>query len=156
MAYRISGKAPGTAIQPTDVLVVGRPQGGGVFKDFQVPASSINTPAPNVSTRSLNAAFQPSASRTVEVKYSVKQSVSSLLLGSAEAKCELLSDAANPPTTVRDTISTGVSGVLNLVQSNTLPLAYKVPAGHYVKMLTSTVSGTVTQTLISQCETTLG
>lgn len=156
MAYRIHGKAAGTAIQQTDVLVVGRPQGGGAFKDYQVPASTILAPSPSTSARSLNAAFRPSTTNQVEVKYAVKQAVSSLLLGNAEAKCELLSDASNPPTTVRDTISTGVSGVLNLVQSNTLGLAYKVPAGHYVKLLTTTVSGTVTQTLISQCETTLG
>lgn len=112
--------------------------------------------APGDQGRALNTVYQPNVSKGTLCAYSVKQQVSSLLLGSAECKCELLSDASNPPTTVRDTISIGTSGVLNIISSNTATVRHLVPAGHYIKLLTTTVGGTASQTLISQCETTCG
>lgn len=71
-------------------------------------------------------------------------------------RVDLLSDSANPPTTIRATGKNTNSGTLtvglNLVQEITTQLSCFVPAGHYVKLSTS---GAATITLISQVEITI-
>ena len=136
-----------------------RPIGGGAYKDFKVPVATVpSTLVLTASTpsRSLGTAFQPSATKVTNCSYSVSVQCSSLLLGNASGKVELLSDTANPPTTVRATVAQSISGVLSLVNSNTQPLTYKVPAGHYVLLKSTTVGGTVAYGIVSQTEQTEG
>ncbi|WP_298704628.1 hypothetical protein [uncultured Variovorax sp.] len=70
----------------------------------------------------------------------------------------LLSDAATTPTTERGrveaTSGVGVSVTLALTTSNTAQLSYVVPAGHWVRLV-STVSGTGSAAIVSQVEETL-
>lgn len=125
----------------------------------QGPAG-FSTVTPSVSTRALNAAFQPSSINAVNSRYAVSISCSLSLTGGQEGKVELLSDASNPPTTIRDTISNSNSGALtiglSLVQKNTMGLGYIVPAGHFVLLKTTNVTGTPTFAMVSQVEEVLG
>ncbi|MGX7706321.1 hypothetical protein [Methylobacterium sp. Gmos1] len=89
----------------------------------------------------------------------IKASVTNpALAGTSSATVSLFSDASNPPTTLRDqveaTSGVGVSVTLALTTSNTAAVAYVVPAGHYVRLV-STVSGSGTATIIAQTEETL-
>jgi hypothetical protein len=108
----------------------------------------------------LNAVFQPSTTKPVFVSYSVKTSVTNpLAAGTSTATVTLLSDAANPPTTERGrleaTSSVGLAVTIALTTSNTAPLAYVVPPGHFVKLV-SAVTGTGSAAIASQTEVTLG
>lgn len=119
---------------------------------------ALATPA--VSTRTLGVAFQPHATKPVFVSYSVKTQVTNpLLAGASTATVTLLSDAANPPTTERArdeaSSSVGLAVSVALTTSNTAPLTYIVPAGHYVKLV-STVVGTGSTAIASQVEEVLG
>ena len=82
-----------------------------------------------------------------------------LLAGNSTVTVQLLSDTANPPTTVRDQIaassSVGATVSIQLTTGNTLGLRYLCPLGHYV-LLKSTVAGTASATIVAQTEETLG
>lgn len=110
--------------------------------------------SPTVPTRSLGSAFQPSSTRPVDVSYSGRVSCTSTLLGGQAGRLELLSDAANPPTTVRARVACTLSGVAatNGVEA---PLQYRVPTGHYVLLQSVTETGSPTFTLNTQYETPL-
>lgn len=117
----------------------------------------MTTSAP---ARAIGTAFQPHATKPVFVSYSVKTSVTNpLVAGTSTATVTLLSDAANPPTTERArdeaTSSVGLAVTIALTTSNTAPLSYLVPAGHFVKLV-STIAGTGTATIVSQTEVVLG
>ena len=120
------------------------------------PASvSSSTP-----TRTLGTVFQPHATKPVLVSYSVKTEVTNpLLAGASTATVTLLSDAANPPTTERArdeaVSSVGLAVSLALTTANTAPLTYLVPAGHFVRLV-STITGTGKTSIVSQVETVLG
>lgn len=113
-----------------------------------------------VPARTIGAAFQPNANKATFVSYSVKTQVTNpLLAGSSVATVTLLSDASNPPTTerCRDAAesSVGLAVSIALTTANTAPLSYIVPAGHYVRLV-STITGTGAASIVSQTEITLG
>jgi len=115
---------------------------------------------PTVPARVFGAAFQPSTTKAVFVSYSVKTQVTNpAIAGASVATVTLLSDANNPPTTERArdeaVSSVGLAVSLALTTSNTAPLSYIVPPGHYVRLV-STVTGTGTASIVSQCEEALG
>lgn len=115
---------------------------------------------PSTSTRAIGTAFQPSATKATLCSYSVKTQVTNpLIAGASTATVTLLSDANNPPTTERGRVaaesSVGVAVAIAITTSNTAPLTYIVPAGHYVRLV-STTTGTATTSIISQVEEALG
>lgn len=122
--------------------------------------AGLGTVTPATSSRALNTTFQPSTTKAVEVCYTINLSVTNpLLVGTSTAQVQLRSDAASPPTTVRDTVAAssavGVSVTLQLTTGNVLSLRYIVPAGHYVRLVSST-TGTGSATIVNQVEETLG
>lgn len=115
--------------------------------------------APSTPTRVLGTTFQPNANKATLVSYSIKTSVTNpLVAGTSTATVVLLCDASNPPTTERGRVeassSVGLAVSIALTTTNTAPLSHVVPAGHYVRLV-STVSGTGSNTIISQVEETL-
>lgn len=114
---------------------------------------------PSTPTRVFGTAFQPSATKPVRACYSVKTQVTNpAVTGVSTATVTFLSDANNPPTTERAraeaTSSVGLSVGFALTTSNTAPICYIVPVGHYVRLV-STVSGTGTTAIVSQVEEAL-
>lgn len=125
----------------------------------QGPAG-FGTVTPATPTRAIGAAFQPHATKAVECSYAVKAQVTNpLVAGTSTTTVQLLSDAANPPTTVRDVVEAtsgvGLSVTIALTTSNTAALRYLVPPGHFV-LLKQTVAGTGTASLVAQTEEVLG
>ena len=115
--------------------------------------------APTVINRAFGAAFQPSATKATFVSYAVKTTVTNpALAGASVATVQLLSDAGTAPTTERGrveaTSSVGLAVTIALTTSNTAQLSYVVPAGHWVRLV-STVSGTGSTAIVSQVEETL-
>lgn len=122
--------------------------------------AGLGTITPSTPNRAFGTAFQPNATKAVECSYAVKAQVTNpLLAGTSTTTVRLLSDAANPPTTVRDVVEAtsgvGVSVTLALTTSNTAALRYIVPAGHYV-LLQQTVTGTGQASIVAQTEEVLG
>lgn len=122
--------------------------------------AGLGTVTPSTPSRVLNSAFQPNAAKVTQCSYSVFTSVTNpLLAGSSTASCILLSDAANPPTTerCRTTLASAVALTVGvqITNSQTIPLDYIVPPGHYVKLLSAT-TGTASTSIASQTEETLG
>ncbi|UYW34471.1 hypothetical protein [Methylorubrum extorquens] len=114
---------------------------------------------PVATTRALGISFQPSTTKAVRVSYSIRTTVTNpLLVGSSTATVILLSDASTPPTTERGRVeassSVGLAVSVALTTSNTAPISYIVPAGHWVRLV-STVSGTGSTAIVSQVEATL-
>jgi len=129
-------------------------------KDGATGPAGLGTVAPATPIRVLGTAFQPSATKAVLVSYSVRTVVTNpLLAGTSTASVALLSDASNPPTTERCRVaadsSVGITVSIALTTSNTAPLTYLVPAGHYVRLV-SAVTGTGATAIISQTEEALG
>lgn len=122
--------------------------------------AGLGTVTTVTSTRALNSAFRPNASKATFVSYTVQLGANTpLLAGSASALVQLLSDAATAPTTERCRGSigqqVGLSVSVAITDSNSVVLTYIVPAGHYV-LLKSTITGTGTASIVSQTEQTLG
>jgi hypothetical protein len=119
--------------------------------------STVTTAA---SSRALGAAFQPSTTKATLVSYSVKTQVTNpLLAGTSTSIVTLFSDASNPPTTERCRAGAesgvGLAVTIALTTSNTTPLLYLVPAGHFVRLVASG-TGTHSESIISQTEEVLG
>lgn len=119
----------------------------------------LATVTPSTPARVLGTAFQPSATKPTFVSYGIKTTVTNpLLAGTSTASVSLMSDAVNPPTTERDrveaTSGVGLSVTVALTTSNTASVSYIVPAGHWVRLV-STVSGTGSTAIVSQFEETL-
>lgn len=116
----------------------------------------ITTSTPS---RSLGSAFCPSATRPVMGYYSVRVDSSLSLTTGARGRVELLSDASNPPTTIRARIAGGSTGTLavglSLADTSEAPLSYLIPAGHCVLIRSVDEVGTPTYTLTTQAEQTL-
>lgn len=109
--------------------------------------------------RVIGTAFQPNATKATFVSYAVKTTVTNpLLVGTSTATVTLLSDTSATPTTERGrveaTSGVGVSVTIALTTSNSAQLTYVVPAGHWVRLV-STVSGTGSTAIVSQVEETL-
>lgn len=122
--------------------------------------AGLGTISVSISTRTLNTNFTPSATKSTFVCYTARTQVTNpLLVGTSTATVRLLSDTSVTPTTERGRVeassAVGVTVALALTTSNTAPICYIVPAGHNVR-LESTTSGTGTATLVSQFEETLG
>jgi hypothetical protein len=137
------------------------PAGATGPQGAQGPAGSpgLVSVAPAASARALGTSFQPSATKATFVSYAVKTSVTNpLAIGSSVATVTLLSDAATTPTTERGRVeaasSVGLAVSIALTTSNTAQLSYVVPAGHWVRLV-STVSGTGSTAIVSQVEETL-
>lgn len=126
----------------------------------QGPAG-FSTVTPSTSARTLNSAgFQPSATNAVFAVYSIQISCTASLTGGQAGQVQLLSDSNATPTTVRATIAnqntSGLTIGLTVVNNQTATLTYLVPAGHYVKLVSSNTTGTPTYTFVSQTEEVLG
>ena len=112
-------------------------------------------PLPSSAARALNTAFQVSATRPSLVSYSVDISVVSLLLGGSQGTIALqyadTAAMASPVTVSIATSSTG--GVLNVTNIGTANLVGFVPAGKFVRIVTTNNSGTPTFTFRNGQET---
>lgn len=122
--------------------------------------NALQSVVPASTSRTLGTTFQPSATKRVQVSYSIRTQVTNpLLVGSSIATVTLLSDANNPPTTERCRVSAestvGLAVSIALTTVNVAPLTYLVPVGHYVRLV-STVTGTGSTSIVSQTEETLG
>lgn len=102
--------------------------------------------------RALDAAFVPDANRDKLCVYTVRitENISQPQLATA-GRVELLSDAANPPTTLRCQARQSTD-LQSQVVSNDFVLTYWVPAGHRVLLKTVTETGNVTFALIVATE----
>lgn len=150
---------PGPKGDPGAASTVAGPKGDPGVKGDTGPAGPASV-TPSTTTRTLGTVFQLHATKPVFVSYSVKTQVTNpLLAGASTATVVLLSDANNPPTTERArdeaVSSVGLAVSLALTTSNTAPLAYIVPAGHFVRLV-STVVGTGSTSIVSQVEEVLG
>lgn len=127
--------------------------------DISVPAGSL-TVTPSTPTRTLGTAFQPSTTKPVLCIYSIQIACTASLTGGQAGQVQLLSDASNPPTTVRATIANQNTSALTIgltvVNNQTATLPYLVPVGHYVKLVSTNTTGTPTYTMVSQTEEALG
>lgn len=115
---------------------------------------------PSAPSSSLETAWRPSTTKAVLVVATVKvSSTNPLDVGSSTSIVQLLSDAANPPTTERGRVDSesSVGGVVGfaITAANTAQLCYLVPAGHYV-LLTASGTGTHGETLVSVSEIAIG
>jgi hypothetical protein len=90
-------------------------------------------PTPANPARVLNVSFQPSATDPTFVHYSVRITTIAAELG----RVDLLSDAANPPVTVRARIAGGAA----VAMTTEGVLSYIVPAGHFVLLQTVNEAG---------------
>lgn len=104
-------------------------------------------------TRTLNTVFQIDPTRAAFVYYTIKISCTATLTGGQTGTVQLVSDAVNPPTTIRgsetNTNSISLAIAITSLNEQTAVLSYMVPAGNYVKLVTS---GTATITLVNQAE----
>lgn len=125
----------------------------------QGPAG-FSTITPSTPTRTIGTAFQPSATNAVLCLYSIQISCTASLSGGQAGQVQFLSDTSNPPTTVRATIAnqntSGLTIGLTVVNNQTALLFYLVPAGHYVKLVSTNTTGTPSYTMVSQTEEVLG
>lgn len=125
----------------------------------QGPAG-FSTITPSTPTRTIGTAFQPSATNAVLCIYSIQIACTASLTGGQAGQVQLLSDANNPPTTVRATIANQNTSTLTIgltvINNQTATLSYLVPAGHYVKLVSTNTTGTPTYTMVSQTEEVLG
>lgn len=115
-----------------------------------------NIVATSTPSRSLGTAFQPSTTYTTAVYYSARVSAPLSLAGGAVGRIELLSDSANPPTTVRGRVAAGESGTvvvgISMAGVSEGQLHYIVPVGDYVLLQSVTESGSPTYTITTQTE----
>lgn len=142
----------------TLVLTPG-PQGEIGLQGIQGVAGLLASVTPSTPARALNTVFQPSATKITLVTYSVRITCTATIGGNQDGKVELLSDASNPPTTVRAMMSNRMAVTLALtlqaINEQTSVLTALVPAGHYVKLLTTQITGTPAFALVSQTEVAL-
>lgn len=122
-----------------------------VNEDLLRAALSPTSPA-----RALDTPFQPSATRPTFVSYTVQVRADISVAGAETGTVELRSDAANPPTAVRASGQSGLSGTVvagvSITSTDHHQLAYLAPAGHFVSLVTS---GNATITLVHVVEMAL-
>lgn len=124
-------------------------------REVEVIALRANFTPNSALGRALNTTFMPSATRPTWVSYSINI----LTTNNENGLVELRSDAASPPTTIRASrrSSFSVSGILGVTGNgnDTNALNFLVPAGHYVRLVTTNTAGTPTFSIVSQTEITL-
>jgi hypothetical protein len=118
---------------------------------------------PIASTRALNSAFQPSGSRPVLCIYVIRITTPQAA-GNNEGRVDFLSDSANPPTTVRESVAIGVntaggggvggSAAVSTIEHNGV-LVYLCPKRHYIQLNSITVAGTPVFSIANQIELVL-
>ena len=122
--------------------------------------AGFSTVTANTPARTLNSTFRPSTTKPTLCVYSVRIHCSASIGDNAAGEINLLSDANSTPTTVRATCrnqhTVSQATTLTSVCQNIYTLVHLVPAGHYVRLETTTNYGTVTHALISQTEIELG
>lgn len=107
--------------------------------------NSLDNPAaPTTPSRAIGTAFQPSTTKYVLGQYTIEMDSDA----GESVLVELLSDAANPPTTARASAKNALTGGTKLVARQ--QLTYLVPPGHYVKLV---VTQTGTSSIANQVET---
>lgn len=112
---------------------------------------------PVASARTLNTDFQPSATRPTLVIYTVRIS-GALTANQTTGNVQLRSDAAATPTTVRcqARLDFKVTGALTTMNETCdFVLTYLVPAGHFVRLASTTEAGVVVFTRIAEVEIVL-
>lgn len=124
------------------------------------PSTYAGTVTPSTPTRALNTSFQISTTNSALACYSIVLSTTNpLLAGTSTAQAQLVSDASSTPTTARGTAaissSVALAVAIALTTGNTVQLCYLVPAGHWVRLNSST-SGTGSVSISSQVEEILG
>lgn len=108
---------------------------------------------------SLNgSAIQSDTTRDVELIFTVKISALQNNDGGQAGHIDLKCDSSATPTTIVETAQLANTGsvAVALTISNTFVLRYRVPAGHYCKLVTGDDTGTPTYTLVRQVKQTLG
>lgn len=78
----------------------------------EIDMNAVDTVVHSTPSRSLGTAFQPSLSRITHVCYSVQIDWTLTLAGGQTGRAEILSDASNPPTTIRGSVAGGQTGTL--------------------------------------------
>jgi len=121
--------------------------------------SSTLNPVPSTPARTLNTNFTPNASRPTLCIYSVQISCTTTLLSGDDGIIDLRSDTAVTPTTVRCSmrnrlfqglgVTVGTNSVVRSV------LIYLVPAGHNVRLVTTTLVAAPVYSIVDQVEITL-
>lgn len=126
---------------------------------YQLGWNEVDSATPSTPTRSLGTAFRPNVSRITSAHYSVKIDATITVSGGQAGRVELLSDTANPPTTIRASVPCGSTGTVvvgvSMVTTCGDELSYTVPAGHYVLLRSVNVTSTPTYTIVNQVEETL-
>ena len=123
-----------------------------------IRAFSLN-PQPTTPARTFNTNFTPNASRPTLCIYSCEISATTSLASGDDGTIDLRSDTAVTPTTIRCSMrnrlfqTVGVTvGTNSIVRS---VLMYLVPAGHNVRLVTTTLVAAPIFTLVNQTEITL-
>jgi hypothetical protein len=119
--------------------------------------------SPTTPARTLGSAFQPSATRPVLCIYTIRITTPQAG-GNQEGRVDLLSDTANPPTTVRESVDIGIntaggggllgSAAISAVKANGV-LVYLCPRGHFIQMNSVNVAATPTFSIVNQVELVL-
>jgi hypothetical protein len=123
--------------------------------DWNTFNSKVNSVSCSESTpsRTLNASFMPSSTNATYCVYTISISCSLSLTSGQTGSVALYSDANSSPSTLRARVTNTNTGTLavglNLVNSQESVLSYLVPAGHYVKLVSS---GTATISITYQSE----
>ncbi len=122
--------------------------------------AGLGTVTPSTPSRALNTTFTPSATKAVYACYTINLSVTNpLLVGSSSATAILVSDTSATPTTERGRVSAnssvGITVTVQITQQQASPICYIVPAGHNVRINSST-TGTASVAIVAQAEETLG
>lgn len=117
----------------------------------------LGSVTPSTPARTLGSAgYQPSTTKPVLVIYSVQITCTASLAGAQDGKVELRSDANSTPTTVRAVAqnrnSVALAIALTVINEQTTTLVYLVPAGHYVRLVSTQTAGTPAFAIISQVE----
>jgi hypothetical protein len=120
----------------------------------------LNVPAPTTRTyanpaRTLNSAFQISATRDAMVSYAVDITVSALIVGGTSGRVWLeYANEVGFTTGVTVVTSSGAStsGVLNVTVLGTANLTGLIPTGKFVRLRTQNVTGTPTYSFQSSQE----
>lgn len=118
----------------------------------------VVTPSTGTS-RSLGTAWQPSATKAVEVTATINISTTTNVGGVSEGIVQCLSDSATTPTTLRTRVrnrnAITLAIALQQVNDNTFSVTYLVPAGHYI-LFAGSGTGTFTNTLERVTECVIG
>lgn len=137
-------------------------QGGyDLYLNTQAKIATLakNTAVPSTPTRALNTSFIPNATYPSWVCYTIEITCTASLTGGQTGGVELRSDTAATPTTVRASVSNAnsVSLAIALTAINTqrATVSYLVPAGHSVKLVSSS-TGSPSISIINQVEVALG